>query len=290
MSKSKSASVEIPSFQRPLPPTYNMPGLGRTSFSFGQGGGADIYGFNEDPQAQAERLQIEGLKKSILVGLGVTAPEREVSLNQWQDIFTKEAMRTSMPQLEQTLFQRGLGGSRFYQDSVNDLLSKIATQSVLGREGLRQADEATKLQQLSGVSGLGQQGYQNIYNLLGLSTQTGLSEEQAAQQRYLATLPFLSKVNAPQASPWGTIGTLAGAGLGFALGGPVGAGIGSSLGGGVGGMIGGSPSQIDLSSLAMLQGMGAPLTSAPYTGLGSSGGYFKQYNPSPSGLRFLNYS
>ncbi len=254
MGKKSSGSVEIPSFTKPTPPSYNVPGWGTTSFK------DNTYGFTEDPQAQTDRLQLESMRRAILTGLGITSPQREASLNQWQDTFSKEALRTTMPQLEQTLFARGMGGSKFYQDAVTDLLSKVASQSVLGREDLANRDEMLKLSQLAQVGNLDQQTKQNILDLINQSAQTGLTEEGLAQQRYTNTLPYLSQYNASPTSPWGSVGSLAGAGLGALLAGPtlgmsvpMGMSLGSSLGGAAVEAFGGSPSQLDLSWLRDLE-------------------------------------
>jgi len=253
MGKSKGSSIELPA--PPSAQQFSLPGFGTTNFA------NNIWGFSEDPTQQAYRQQLETMRASILKGLGITAPEREASLNQWQDIFTKEALRTSMPQLEQTLFSRGMGGSKLYQDAITDLLSKVATQGVLNREQLSQADEALKLNQLASILGAGQTNLSNMSDLMG----GAVDQTNQIWNQWYQMLPYLAKVKAGSSSPWGTIGSLLGTAAGFALGGPVGAGIGSSLGGGVGGMIGGSPSQLDLSWLAMLGG--SPQT-ANVAGLG----------------------
>jgi hypothetical protein len=238
MGKDKGSSVEIPS-----PPSYansvmnySIPGLGNTSYA------NNTWGFNLTPEAQAEQQQIQSLKNSILAGLGITSSQREQSLNQWQDTFVKEALRTSQPQLEQSLFARGLGGSRYYSDALTDLLTKVNTQGVLNRESLSNQDQQLMLQQLAGVGNLGQQNYSNMYNLLGQSTGQSNQQYQNAINLYQTMLPYLAKVN--QSSNLGGLGSLLGTGLGalFALptggmsvlGGSM---LGGSLGGGLGSMI-----------------------------------------------------
>ena len=169
-----------------------------------------------------------------------------------------------MPQLEQTMFARGMGGSKLYGDSVTDLLSKIGTQGVLNREQLSQSDEQLKLSQLASILGAGQSNLSNMSSLMGQATGQTNQNNQQAWNQYAALLPYLAKVNAGSSSPWGSIGSIAGAGLGALFAAPtggmsmgLGAGLGSALGGGIGGMAGGSPSQIDLSWLAQL-GNNAP--------------------------------
>jgi len=199
MSKSKSPSVELPVYTQPQPQQYSMPGFGQTTY------GNNMWGFNEDPTQMAYRQQLETMRSSVLKGLGITAPEREASLNQWQDIFTKEALRTSMPQLEQTLFSRGLGGSRFYGDQVTDLLSKIGTQGVLNREQLSQSDEQLKLQQLASILGAGQSNIGNMQNMMGQATgQTNFAQQQAWKQ-YMDMLPYTPQVNAGTPSTFSNI-------------------------------------------------------------------------------------
>jgi hypothetical protein len=264
--KSKSSSIEIPEFKKPTPPSFETP-WGTSWFK------DNTYGFTETPEALADRQQIEALRRSILSGLGVTAPEREASLNQWQDTFMKEALRTSMPRLEQTLFERGLGGSRFYQGAITDLLGKLATQSVLNRENLARQDELLKLNQLAGLYPWEQVNKELINTLTGRTADVGLKEETLAQDRWKTTLPYLARVTGRKTSPWGTIGSLLGAAAGAALaaptGGmsiPMGAALGSSLGGAVGGYAGGSPSQLDLSWLAMM-----PLQTQQYANIAGMG-------------------
>jgi hypothetical protein len=172
-------------------------------------------------------------------------------------------LRTSQPQLEQSLFARGLGGSRYYQDALTDLLSKVATQGVLNREQLSQSDESMKLNQLASILGAGQTNYGNMSNLMGASA----DQTNQTYQNWMNMLPYTARVNAPSASPWGTIGSLLGTGAGAYLGGTQGAGIGSALGGSIGGMAGGSPSQLDLSWLA---GLNMPKAANTYGDLYSS--------------------
>ena len=177
----------------------SLPGIGTTTYN------NNTWGFSETPEQQAWRNQIEASRSAILKGLGITTPQREASRQQWADAFTKEALRTSMPQLEQTLFGRGLGGSRFYNDAVTDLLSKVATQATLNKEGLAQQDEQLKLQQLGSVAGLDQQGVQNLMNLLGMASTATQNKEQLAQNMYLNTLPYTAKQKVSGGSALDTI-------------------------------------------------------------------------------------
>ena len=265
MGKSKGGSVEIPTFNPPAKTMFGLPGLGRTGFA------DNTWGFAEAPEAMADRLQTEALRRSILSGLGITSPQREASLNRWQDIFTKEALRTSMPQLEQTLFARGMGGSRFYQDAVTDLLSKVETQGVLNREELANRDEALKLNQLGSLQNLLQQYLTNQNTLQSQAYGASVQDKQLAQQMYMATLPYLAKYNAPKSNNAGMWGQLGGGALALALA-PFTAGASLAFlpmamqgGGAVGNLFetgqGGGP---NLSSLGQLATMFAPKPVTPF--------------------------
>jgi len=229
MSKSKSPSIEIPQYNQPAAQQYSMPGFGTTNYT------NNTWGITEDPTQTAYRNQLETMRASVLKGLGITAPEREASLNQWQDTFTKEALRTSMPQLEQTMFARGMGGSKLYGDSVTDLLSKIGTQGVLNREQLSQSDEQLKLSQLASILGAGQSNLSNMSSLMGQATGQTNTNNQQAWNQYQALLPYLAKVNTPGQSGWGGAlsGGMSGASAGSAFG-PIGTIIGALIGGGTG--------------------------------------------------------
>jgi hypothetical protein len=184
---------------------FSIPGMGATTYN------NRILGFTEDPAYTAYRNQLNSLRNSILSGLGVTSPQREASLNQWADTYTKEALRTSMPQLEQTLFARGLGGSRFYGDQVTDLLSKTAAQATLNREELANRDEQLKLRQLESITGLSQTEIKNLMDILGTTASNKDMEEKLYQSYYFNTLPYLAKYNtgSNKGGMWGSLGASA---------------------------------------------------------------------------------
>jgi hypothetical protein len=77
---------------------------------------------------------------------------------------------------------------------VNDLLSKVATQSVLNREDLSNRDEQLKLAQLAGIAGLDQTNFSNAFNLLGASNSAYNSDYNNAANIYQMQLPYLASV------------------------------------------------------------------------------------------------
>jgi len=225
MSSGKKTSINVPTFEKPPVPSFSIPGYGTASYA------NNTYGFSPDAGQEDYMNQLKALRGSILSGLALTSPERVASLNEWQDTFQKEALRSTMPQLEQTLFARGLGGSEFYKGAVNDLLSKVATQSVLSREDLARQDQLLKLEQLASISGLNQQEFANIAGLLGLSQGAGYQDANLAQNRYLATLPYTTTVTNSNNGLAGALqGALQGAQYGSAAG-PWGALLGAGAGG-----------------------------------------------------------
>ena len=161
-------SVDIPQYQAP---GFNMPGFGGSSFQDG------AFQFNEDPTQQQDREQVEAMRRSVLTGLGITSPQREASRKRFEETFFKESQRLTQPKLEQSLFERGLGGSKFYQDSVTDLLSKIGTQSVLQGENLQRQDEQGKLNRLATLQGMSNDDRNRMSQMMGFSVagQPGLT-------------------------------------------------------------------------------------------------------------------
>lgn len=184
MSKGKSGSWDVPTrsrtgvigFENPLAKAYWQQGKGQSGY----------YGWEFLPKGQSYYDQLTAMRDAILSELGYTSPARESSLNRWEKAFTREALRTSMPKLEQTLFSRGLGGSRFYKDAVTDLLSKVATQSVLNRENLALQDELLKLKQLATLN-------PEMWKLIQMGE--GLSRDTAnvTEKQYQQMLPYMAK-------------------------------------------------------------------------------------------------
>jgi len=223
MSSGKQGSWDIPKYTA-NPASYSNP-YGTSYFR------NNTYGTDLSSGTQDYYNQLDAMRKAIYSGLGYTSPAREASLNQWQQTFEKEALRNTQPQLEQSLFARGLGGSKYYSDSLTDLLSKTATQGVLNREQLSQNDQNMQLQYLASIN-------PEIANILSQSnalTSGTSNQEQQGWNRYQQMLPYNTMYNDP-----GNSG-LAGAGKGVVSGatagssfGPLGALIGAILGGGTG--------------------------------------------------------
>lgn len=248
MTSGKSGSWDIPTYSKSGVIGFSNP-YGSSTWTQGKSGAnSGTFGFDFNDSTQSYYNQLEAMRNSILSGLGYTAPSREASLNQWQDTFSKEALRTSQPQLEQSLFARGLGGSKYYSDSLTDLLSKVNTQAVLNRENLANTDEQLKLSQYSAVNS----GLQDLINQA--NTLSGQSYG-ATENQWNTLLPYLAEYNQDKSTDWGSIGGLIGAGLGTLVAPGVGTGLGYSLGSNVGGLASGqssSSSGLDLSSLASL--------------------------------------
>jgi hypothetical protein len=136
----------------------------------------------------------EGIRKELLQALGLSGPSGGAA--DYSKLIADESLRYSQPQLENSLIQRGLGGSSVYRDALTELINKAAVQGTLSSGDYVRNNLAS----LTGNYLLPY--YQIGQNLLGLSAQTGLSEEQLAQQRYLATLPYLATVNTPGGNKW----------------------------------------------------------------------------------------
>lgn len=188
MSDNNSGSWDIPTYTAPTPSSFSNP-YGTSQFK------DNTYSTNLSSGTQDYYNQLDAMRKSIYSGLGYTSQAREASLNQWQDTFTKEALRTSQPQLEQSLFARGLGGSKYYSDSLTDLLSKVNTQGVLNREQLSTNDQNMQLQYLNSIN----PEIQNILSQVnGLNTNTanqGNIQNQQAWNQYSSMLPYTATYN-----------------------------------------------------------------------------------------------
>ncbi len=253
MSKGSKGSWDLPSYSKSGVINFANPyGTTRwTQGGEGSGTNAGTWDFAFNPSGQKYYDDLTTMRNSIMSGLGFTSPAREASLNEWQDTFARESARTSMPQLEQTLFSRGMGGSRLYQGAVTDLLSKIATQSVLNRENLAMQDENLKLSQLAAINPM-------ITDLLNRSDSYVNSAYGATEKQYENLFPYLANYNQKKGNldTWGQI-----AGLALAVGAaPFTGGASLALaptmmgaGGSIGGMFNQGPSSgMDLSSLGML--------------------------------------
>lgn len=124
--------------------------------------------------------------------------------NEYAQLIADQNLRYAQPRLENSLIQRGLGGSTVYRDALTQLIQGASEQGRLGAADLVR-------QNLASVSG----NYLNpLYdfgrNLLALTGQTDLTRNAQAQQLYQAQLPFLSQVNAGQDTQ-GMLGNIIGA-------------------------------------------------------------------------------
>ena len=136
-----------------------------------------------------------------------------------------ENLRIAQPQLENSLIQRGLGGSSVYQGAITDLFSKASMDAILNSQN-------SKLNTLAGLQSSYLGPNQQLGEaLLQLAASTGISQEQLAQAMYQATLPYKTTVDYPKQSGLGGLisggiqgfmgsggnpfGALAGAGVGY---------------------------------------------------------------------------
>lgn len=208
---SKKPTISIPEYQKPKPPQFSA--YGQSTEAFGNG-----FRIIEDPTALADRQAAERVRRDLIGSLGLSGSESDP----YAQKLVQENLRIAQPRLENSLIQRGLGGSSVYQGALTDLLSKTTMEAVLNSQN-------QKLNTL----GMLQSSYLGPYeqlgqNLLQLAASTGLSQEQLAQAMYLATLPYNAQVNYPKQSGIG--GLISGGIQGFASGGPVGAIVGGTTG------------------------------------------------------------
>lgn len=182
MSKSsKSPSISIPEFKKPTPPSFDLYGQ-KAEF------GNNTYSISENPQQLLDRQAAEQVRRDLISSLGL---QGNPASDPFAKLYMQESLRIAQPQLENALIQRGLGGSTVYQNAITDLINKASTDAQLN------ANQRT----LANLAGVGGNYLEPLYargmQLLGASANTGLQEEQLAQQRYLATLPYMSTVNTP---------------------------------------------------------------------------------------------
>jgi hypothetical protein len=279
------SSVEIPTYNKPNAASFSM--FGNTASKSGDNWNYSTSGLDQQTMNQAKQI-----RQQLISALGVNRDEGNSQY--YQNTYNKELLRQSQPQLENALIGRGMGGSSVYGNALSDLFSKAATQSVLGRQQYQSNEQGMNINQLSALQNYLQQENQTGLNMLGLGANYDIQNQRLAQEMYNTQLPYLAKVNQEDGTPWGSIGSLAGAGLGalFALptGGmsvAAGAGLGSSLGRSAGGLFGGGSNSggggMDLSWLMKLLNSSSSLggggssniagNSFATSGLGSLGGF-----------------
>lgn len=225
MGKSTAPSTQVPQYNAPANTNFNTP-YGSATFD----SSTNSYNYTENPGDSAFRLELEALRGAILKTIGVTSADREASRQSFTDAYYKEATRLAVPKMENTLFDRGLGGSKLYGQSLNDLNSQLTNDSIMAGEQLRMNDEATKLNNLNAVSGAMNQQNQLPLSLLSLASNYNTNQQQLAQQQYNNLLPYQSIVTPGKQS---NTGTYIGAGIGGLVGlagGPMGALQGAAIG------------------------------------------------------------
>lgn len=220
--------VEIPKYEKPDAAGFNLFGLsGKYDKS------TNTYSASADPEELATMQAVKGVRNSLLKSLGLGGtPESDPYTN----AYMKEILRTSQAPLENALIGRGLGGSTVYKEALTDLMTKAATQSILGGQQYKLNNLNALLSYLNQNNALGG-------NLLSLTQGNDLAQQGLAQEMYQQTLPYLAQVN--QGNDWSGFGGLLGMGAGYLLSpatslisGPfagmssqlVGAGLGSMLG------------------------------------------------------------
>lgn len=171
-----------------------------------------------DPSTLADNQAALKVRSDLINSLGLAGTGNDP----YAKTFMDESLRLSQPTLENSLIQRGLGGSSVYQGALTDLISKASTDAVL-QSGNQRNNALNTLQ--SSYFGPQQQLGQA---LLQLSAQTGISQDQLAQQLYQTQLPYTAQVNYPKQS--GLQGLIQGGIQGFATGGLPGAVIGAGTG------------------------------------------------------------
>ena len=219
---SKKPTISIPEYQKPPQPNFSA--YGQTAQGNGNGG----YGITEDPTQLADYQAASKVRSDLINSLGLSGQTSDP----YAQTFQQESLRLSQPQLENSLIQRGLGGSTVYQGALTDLINKASTDAVLNSSQLRNNTLANLQSSYFGP-------YQQLgQNLLQLASGANSNQQQLAQQMYQALLPYTAQVNYPKQSGLSGLisGGLQGAMSGSAFG-PIGM-IAGGLGGGATGYYG----------------------------------------------------
>lgn len=208
----KKPTISIPEYRPPAQPNFSA--YGQTAKGLGNGG----YGIVEDPSVLADYQAASKVRSDLINSLGLSGQANDP----YAQAFQQESLRLSQPQLENSLIQRGLGGSTVYQGALTDLINKASTDAVLNSSQLRNNTLANLQSSYFGpYQALGQ-------NLLQLASGANTNQEQLAQQMYQALLPYTAQVNYPKQSGLG--GLISGGIQGFMSGGPIGAIAGAGTG------------------------------------------------------------
>ena len=224
----KQPTISIPEYRQPAQPNFSA--YGQTAQGVGNGG----YSLSQDPTQIADMQAASKVRNELIGSLGLSP-----NTDQYKNTFYNESLRLSQPQLENSLIQRGLGGSSVYQGALTDLLNKAATDSILNAGNQQTQAQNNKLNTLSGLQSSYFGPNQQLGEfLLQLAGGTDISQDQLAQQLYQMQLPYNAQVNYPKESGLGggLMGALKGGLSGSAFG-PIGA-IGGAIGGGATGYYG----------------------------------------------------
>jgi hypothetical protein len=171
-----------------------------------------------DPSTMADYQAASKVRTDLINSLGLSG----TMADPYAQTFQQESLRLSQPQLENSLIQRGLGGSSVYQGALTDLINRASTDAILNSSQLRNQNLANLQSSYFGPSQqLGQ-------NLLQLAGGANVSQNQLAQQMYQMLLPYTAQVNHPKESGLG--GAIQGGIQGFMYGGPLGAAVGAGTG------------------------------------------------------------
>ena len=274
----KKASYDVPKYQEMTPQNIGN-SYGSANFNNGA--------WNYTPGAEDSQFQndIAATRSAILKSINGSSQDQQAALNNWQDTYFKEAQRLSQPQLEQSLFDRGLGGSQFYAGSLNDLIAKNTTNAILNKYQLAQMQDQQNLANLAGVGNYDQMLRGSGNDLLTMALNNQQNRESLNNNRYINTLPYTVSYNpAEQKNGFGKlIGTVGGGIAGAFVGNPM---LGAQLGGAIGG-------GIDSSSGA--NSFGGGLIDTGLAGLGglnfgSGGGLGSQVKAFGGGTKPMNFS
>jgi hypothetical protein len=235
-------------------------GLAMTPYSAGLES-QDIRNLNIDWQNQQLQRQIAGGQAAgglttAGAGLQAGAPGQYLMASGLPYSTYQQIGRNQMGALT-GLGQFGQAAAQLPQQQIQDWNSYLQWAGQM-----QQAANAARLAQYYGQLGGQQQafGQAQTAGFTDPMAMTSLQNQQQMQQ-FQAALAADKQAAAESQAMWGGVGKLAGAGLGFAFGGPMGAMMGANIGGGLGGGGGGG------GSFAGLSGM----NSQPFGGMGTSG-------------------
>jgi len=179
----RKPSWSIPEYQDPTYKTFST-GYGNTSYNNGN------FSYNPSASGLDFQNQLQATRSALLKSMGGTDKATNDSLNQWQKTYFDEANRLSQPQLEQSLFSRGLGGSNFYANSLNDLITKNTAQSILNKYQLQNQDFNQNQTAFNNVNSSLNNEYTRGDNLLKLNADYANNQDNRNLDLYKTTLPY----------------------------------------------------------------------------------------------------